>query len=246
MGINAEAAQYARDLWGQDIVILDTETTGLGDDAEIVEISILDKKGNSLLDTLVKPKKSIPAAATKIHGINNKDVADAPTWEQVYPQFRDVIKNKVVVIYNSQYDNKIIKQVCAMSGVPNPRRKSECAMLLYSDYINIINPKTGNTKWHKLTDAVAQCGIPASNAHRAKGDCEMTLNILKHMACVYDGEKIEPVNNTVSDGVRKLKTPRKYNDKKHSEIMFVIGLVFMTLTAIIKMAYSVLKVIFKK
>lgn len=39
---------------GNDVVILDTETTGLDDNAEIVQITILDINGNKLLDTLFK------------------------------------------------------------------------------------------------------------------------------------------------------------------------------------------------
>ena len=38
-------------------VILDTETTGLGDNDVIVQLGILDLNGNVLLDTLIKPTK---------------------------------------------------------------------------------------------------------------------------------------------------------------------------------------------
>jgi DNA polymerase III epsilon subunit-like protein len=61
MTLEQARAQMAFNEWNQrqDVVILDTETTGLYD-AEICEISVIDREGNVLLDTLVKPKKNYP------------------------------------------------------------------------------------------------------------------------------------------------------------------------------------------
>ena len=44
-----------KDLIAAGCIVLDTETTGLGDDAEICEITILDVTGAPILDTLVRP-----------------------------------------------------------------------------------------------------------------------------------------------------------------------------------------------
>ena len=45
---------------------MDTETTGLDEQSEIVEISLIDSDGTVLLDTLVKPLERIPAGATEV------------------------------------------------------------------------------------------------------------------------------------------------------------------------------------
>lgn len=52
-----------------DVVFLDTETTGLGAQAEIVDIAAIDGHGQILMDTLVRPTRSIPREASNIHGI---------------------------------------------------------------------------------------------------------------------------------------------------------------------------------
>src|SRR5690606_33823093 len=69
-------AQMKFNRWNElkNVVILDTETTGLYD-AEIVEIAVIDLGGNILMNTLVRPKNPIPAEVTAIHGINNEMVA---------------------------------------------------------------------------------------------------------------------------------------------------------------------------
>jgi len=89
-----------------DYLLLDTETTGLGSDAEICQIAIINSKGETLLDTLVKPVKPIPAEATAIHGITNEDVAEAQPFSgrQVY----DIISGKHVVVYNADYDSEML------------------------------------------------------------------------------------------------------------------------------------------
>ena len=102
------AVLWAREQLSQnDWVILDTETTG-SYDAEIVEIAIIERTEETLLDTLIKPSIPIPAEVTEIHGITDEMVADAPTFPQVYPRIDAALKKKRVIIYNASFDIKIL------------------------------------------------------------------------------------------------------------------------------------------
>ncbi|MGH1280407.1 3'-5' exonuclease [Bacillus basilensis] len=65
-------------------VILDTETTGLTQRDQIIEICVNDLTGKILLNPLVKPTINIPAEAASIHGITNEMVDDAPSWIEIY------------------------------------------------------------------------------------------------------------------------------------------------------------------
>lgn len=242
----AQVAKEAKAIFEKDFVVLDTETTGLDENAEIVEIAILDKDGKALLDTLVKPKNRIPAQASDVHGITNRDVKHAPSWEDIYPIFREVIQNKTVVIYNSKYDNRIIKQTCSLYGLPNARRKSECAMLLYSNYRNSINKSTGNAKWHRLTDALEQCGIPKSTAHRARGDCEMTLNLLRFMAGEYEGPFVYADLKDCQNKQNKINDKGLSNHKAKSSSHLLFATVVAILGIAFKAAFSIIKGISKK
>src|SRR5690606_31131536 len=93
----------------KNVVILDTETTGLYE-AEIVEIAVIDTSGNVLLNTLVKPKNGIPEEVTAIHGITNEMVAGALTWPEVWEQLYSILSGKKVLIYNSDFDIRLMKE----------------------------------------------------------------------------------------------------------------------------------------
>src|SRR5581483_966548 len=70
----------------QDVVYLDTDTTGLGRAAEIVDIAIVDSVGRILFNSLVRPSRSMPPDVVAIHGITDELVAGSPTWPELYPE----------------------------------------------------------------------------------------------------------------------------------------------------------------
>lgn len=153
-------------------VILDTETTGLDGSAEICQIAILGIDGTVYLDTLVKPTRSIPKQATNIHGITDAMVANAPTMEALYDQIIALLSDRQVIIYNADYDVRLLQQSLA------PYRKSidlpnvMCAMLSYSAYVGDWNDYHGNYRWQRL---------PGGD-HSALGDCKATLKVIRKMA----------------------------------------------------------------
>ncbi|EXE21569.1 3'-5' exonuclease family protein, partial [Acinetobacter baumannii 1525283] len=109
--ISAEFRNLIDELLDHRCVILDTETTGLNNTAEIVEISLIDSNGNVLLDTLVKPKRKMRAdnKAVAIHGITNEMLENAPKWDEIHDTFCNLIRGKRVVIYNAKYDVRLLE-----------------------------------------------------------------------------------------------------------------------------------------
>ena len=171
------AAQQARRWLESQPVFLDTETTGLNDQAEIVEISILDHAGEVLLDTLVRPRRSIPPDAVRIHGIRNDMVAAAPTWLEVWPQVEASLQGRMVGIYNADFDLRMLRQTHRMNGLPwrAPEMQPFCIMRLYSDY-------RGTNRFISLEDAGRQLGIALPNAHRARADTALARAVLLRLA----------------------------------------------------------------
>lgn len=179
--------QQAQQWLSNKCLILDTETTGLGEDDEIVEIGLIDSHGATLLSTLVKPLKPIPAEATAIHGITNAMVENAPSWPGVLARLCELISGQTVVIYNRDYDTRLIDQTNAAweAAIPLDIERPEfaCAMLAYAEFYGQSDSKRGGYKWQKLTEAVKQQGVDnQAGAHRAIFDCLATLRLIKAMA----------------------------------------------------------------
>ena len=156
----------------KSVVILDTETTDLY--GEIIEIAIIDIEGNTLLNKRIKPQgTSIHPKALETHGISLKMLENEPQFKDVYADIQVVLKDKHVVIYNADFDLRILASDCKLAGLPMfSYASSSCAMLIYSQYIGDWNDYHGNYRWQRLP----------SGDHSALGDCLATLKVLREMA----------------------------------------------------------------
>ena len=137
-------------------VYLDTETTGVTDDDEIVEITIIDDNGKPLINTLVKPiyHSSWPGAE-RVHGISPIEVRHAPTQSQISDDIRKVVKDAQVVIYNAPFDSKFLPELEDAAEI-------KCAMRAFAEW--------NNSRWIKLTNATKIIGYEWEGAHRALAD----------------------------------------------------------------------------
>ncbi|BEO77149.1 hypothetical protein SMTE4_31190 [Serratia marcescens] len=177
--------QQAQQCLNRNCLVLDTETTGLDDKAEIIEIAVIDATGKMLLNTLVKPSKPVPAEATAIHGITDEMVKDAPTWPEVNPQLCSLISGKTIAIYNAEYDLRLLEQTDRIWKVTpkiSVTPQIVCAMHEYAEFYGQKSDR-GGYKWQKLTAAAEQQGVIIEGTpHRALSDCLTTLGVIKAMA----------------------------------------------------------------
>jgi DNA polymerase III epsilon subunit-like protein len=177
------AAQWARDLLAAGtFVIVDTETTGLESDDQIIQIGIVDPTGAVLLDQLIKPTK--PITNTAWHGLTDDSVKDAPGFPAVHEAIRAVLDGKTFVAYNAPYDTRMLNQVCAQHGLAALRwAGADCVMEHFAAFYGEWNDYHGNYRWQKLKAAAAHFGLTwDGKEHNAVADCKMTLAVLKKMA----------------------------------------------------------------
>ena len=195
MSNTRQSSTASRIMLGHNLLILDTETTGLGADAEIIEVGIIDHQGSVVFESLIKPRESIPKAATAIHGISNADVAQAPTWAEVHAQVCGIIGGMDVAIYNAAYDVRLLQQTAKLYGVTIPPYRPWCAMLEYAQWWGEWDDYRESYQWQRLSNAAQQCGINLptdSQAHRAIYDCRMTLEVMRTIAGYAPGDEIVP------------------------------------------------------
>lgn len=178
-----QAIAYAREKLLENPVYLDTETTGIERTSEIVEISIIDNDGQILFSSLVRPSVPIPASATKINGITNSMVQDARAWPTIWPQVRSVLFGRPVVIYNAEFDLRLMQQSHGRYQLPwRENLNAVDAMLLYSQFRGEWDSRRRSYRFFKLEDAGRACRIALPNAHRAEADALLTRALFHHIA----------------------------------------------------------------
>lgn len=176
------------DLLGRgDVLILDTETTGLGATAEIVDLAVIDTAGRIVMDVPVMPKGRIPAPASRVHGLTRRRLAalKAKPWPHHHRALLRAIRGaSVVCVYNLEFDMRMLMQTMGRHGLDDRAWQNGvsevCIMLDYARWRRVPDPwRAGQYRWHKLGQAHRrECG-PSKQGHRALADCRMVLELMR-------------------------------------------------------------------
>ena len=156
-------------------IILDTETTGLDENAEVIQIGVTDGAGNILMDNIAcKPLRPIPLEATAIHHITNEMMENAAPFQSAWDTLTRIADGKIAVVYNAAYDRRLLIQSASRLPMPEPLLpvRWECAMLKHAEWVGEWNDYYGSFRWQKLR----------GGDHSALGDCIATLETIKKMA----------------------------------------------------------------
>ena len=135
-----------------EIVVLDTETTGLasGGNDEILSVSMTDGDGNVLLDEMYKPahRKRWPKAES-INGISPAMVADKQPISADVPRIESILKKaKLIVGYNLEFDLDFLEA----AGVEMPRRAKIDVMKEFARTHGEYDSYHEDWRWYKLVD----------------------------------------------------------------------------------------------
>lgn len=167
-----------------DVVVFDTETTGIDGTAEICQLSIVDLTGYKLFDELIKPTKPISESVSKIHGITDEIVSNkrgiSYYWNYICENF---FRGKIVAGYNVMFDIRMLNQSISAVDSKLSHQKS-LSPLMIIDVMQFAIRLTGLTTYPKL-EALAQLrGVSLSEEssfHNALYDAKITAAILKDM-----------------------------------------------------------------
>lgn len=158
----------------QGFAALDLETTGLSPGRDrVVEIAVIqldrDLSLCSEFATLINPGRDI--GATHIHRITARDVVGAPRFEQVAPMLLDVLRGRVVVAHNVQFDVRFLHAEFARIGISLPEMPVMCTMQLAPQYLSGLPARS-------LASCCAAAGILLDGAHAASADARAVAGLL--------------------------------------------------------------------
>ncbi|MEO8285024.1 MAG: 3'-5' exonuclease [Chloroflexota bacterium] len=157
-------------------LVLKSESTGLGPDAEYVQVAIMTVRGTTIMSTFLRPSRPIPPAATAVNGIDDAAVVNAPTFVQAYKDLVKAIQGRVVVAYNAEFEQRMLVQTCLHYRLPVPQATWHCAMRAYAEMVGEESP-SGSYLWQPLPRLQARQG-----EGRALTGCRSILELLKSMS----------------------------------------------------------------
>ena len=159
----AQAAEFS--LMEEPVIVLDTETTGLSfKDCELIEIAAARLEGREItarFQAFVHPTGPIPPEITKLTGITDLDVSDAPSAEEAVAALARFVQGLPVVAHNASFDRTFIEQV------PGGKEVSDIWMdsLMLS---RIALPRLSSHRLATMAEAFGCAGV----THRAMDDVE--------------------------------------------------------------------------
>ena len=160
----------------EDVVVLDTETTGLSfKDCSLIEISAARLSGREVVDrfeTFVHPDSPIPPEIERLTGITNADVADAPDPVSAVRELAEFVGGSPVLAHNATFDRTFVESVPGGAAVSDT----------WIDTLALSRIALPRISTHRLADMAAAFGC-ASVTHRASDDVEALCGMWRILLC---------------------------------------------------------------
>ncbi len=164
------------------LIAIDVETTGLrpSEGDRICELAAVkfNKNGNEVdkFCLLINPQRPMPYAASRISGITDDMLDNAPLFKDIIGGFLDFIGNNTILAYNAVFD----------VGFINSELKRAEANPLENDVVDVLEVARQylpDLPSHKLESVVKYLGIGLKgNFHRAYADAFMAGRVFFEIA----------------------------------------------------------------
>lgn len=157
-------------------IVLDIETTGLSKYRHgITEIAAVKVKNNKIIKefhSLVNPEQKIPRFITRLTGIDEEMVKDAPKINEVMPKLLKFLKDDIVVAHNASFDYGFLSYNAEVYANTNLENKRLCTRKLATRLLPDVGSK-------KLGNLCEYFDIVNEEAHRAMADVRVTFELFK-------------------------------------------------------------------
>ena len=155
--------------------IIDIETTGNSYKyGQITEIAIYQHNGTEITDSfssLVKPEMDIPLFITRLTGISNELVKNAPRFYEIARKIVEITAGRIFVAHNVHFDYKFVKEEYKRLGY-DFNRKTLCT-------VQLSRKLMPGYKSYSLGKICAEKGIEINGRHRAAGDAFATTKLFE-------------------------------------------------------------------
>ncbi len=172
----AREAGLSGPLAGLHYVVVDVETTGAspGRGDRITEFAAVEVRDGEITDefsSLVNPGIPIPSWISRLTGITDAMVADAPRFDEIAGMVRERLEGRVFVAHNAPFDWRFVCEEMQLAASVLPSGPRLCTLRLARRALPGLARKG-------LDSVTAYYGIEIEGRHRAGGDAVATAGVL--------------------------------------------------------------------
>lgn len=153
-------------------VAVDVELADNKEKGSICSIGVVTVEGGQITDafySLVNPQITFSPMCSKIHGIKAETVADAPTFQQLWPELKKRLEGRILLSYGASADIYPLERAMYNAGISEAPLYYLCAMAIAKKLLNLQK--------YKLSEVAKRFGI-AFNAHNSLEDAKATARII--------------------------------------------------------------------
>ncbi|MFT0761827.1 3'-5' exonuclease [Scrofimicrobium sp. R131] len=99
---------------------------------------------------------------TRIHGLRARDVADAPTWQELWPTVRTFVGRDALVAHNAPFDRGVWRAAGRLAGIGEAEPDFYCTVRLARRHLSLPS--------NRLPLVVEALGLPNFRHHDAEAD----------------------------------------------------------------------------
>ena len=135
------------------LAFLEVDTDGLGPDADVLRIALVDRAGSVLFDQVCRPANPISPKIAYLTGLTQEHLADAPRLADVWEPAQAALAGHYVLSFNLEFDQQQLTANARRWDLHVLTFIGECLMLRAQEYY-------GASSYPKLADLCARLGRP--------------------------------------------------------------------------------------
>jgi DNA polymerase-3 subunit epsilon len=141
---------------------------------ELTEVGVVLVGGGELHESwssLVRPQMPLQRGIQRFTGITQAMASSAPLPEDVLPRVAELLRGRVLVAHNAQFDRRALRQAFERIGLKWPRPPVVCTVAMARRFAPLVRER-------KLASLAESLGIEVNEVHRALPDATTCAQIL--------------------------------------------------------------------
>lgn len=183
--------------------VLDFETTGTSaKTGRAIEIGLVRVKKLKVVDTFstfINPEMYVPYHITRLTGITNANVSQAPLFDQIEPEVSKFLEGTILVAHNLPFDRSFLNCEYERLDLQAPQIEGICTLKMARRLFPELPSKS-------LGAVTKYLRVRHKDVHRALGDATVTAKIfIKMLKKLQEEQDVE----TLADVINFQSTPKR-------------------------------------